>query len=327
LVNNDASDGNLTIITYFLGTTPQTCSISQTFRLIIRQLDLLFKLSFFEKSDNLAGLKSSELRAILVSQLTEINKNYSHKKIVIILDSIDQLLDSNDLDKIDWLMKQAPANTKIIFSVLSHPNYAGLMTKLRKHLDDEQNFLEIKQLNLNASLEMLKQSLFNCNRKLNESQLDVVSRVFQAAFDSQSLNPLLVKIVFNITKKWASGTEPSGEFAQLKNLDDCIKYLFTTLENKYGKLLISRIMFYMSIFKNGCISESELEDILSLDDQVLFTIFEYKISPIQRFPIGLWARIKYDLEEYLAFKQVDDTQVLSWYCFLEFFFRIIVFFF
>jgi len=50
-----------------------------------------------------------------------------------------------------------------------------------------------------------------------------------------------------------------------------------------------------------------------LDDQVLFTIFEYKISPIQRFPIGLWARIKYDLDDFLTYKQTDDTQVIVWY--------------
>ena len=50
-----------------------------------------------------------------------------------------------------------------------------------------------------------------------------------------------------------------------------------------------------------------------MDDQVLFTIFEYKISPIQRFPIGLWARIKYDLDDFLTHKQTDDTQVIVWY--------------
>jgi hypothetical protein len=35
----------------------------------------------------------------------------------------------------------------------------------------------------------------------------------------------------------------------------------------------------MSTFKNG-ISESELEDIISIDDDVLFEIFEYHVPPV-----------------------------------------------
>lgn len=46
-----------------------------------------------------------------------------------------------------------------------------------------------------------------------------------------------------------------------------------------GKILFSRCMFYMSTFKNG-ISESELEDILSIDDDVLYEIFEYHEPPV-----------------------------------------------
>jgi hypothetical protein len=51
------------------------------------------------------------------------------------------------------------------------------------------------------------------------------------------------------------------------------------LEKNHGKMLFSRTMIYMSSFKNG-ISESELEDILSIDDDVLYEIFEYHAPPV-----------------------------------------------
>lgn len=68
----------------------------------------------------------------------------------------------------------------------------------------------------------------------------------------------------------------------------------------------------MSSFKNG-ISESEIEDILSLDDDVLYDIFEFHAPPIRKLPIALWSRIKHDLKGYMVEKEIDDTRVIYWY--------------
>jgi hypothetical protein len=89
-------------------------------------------------------------------------------------------------------------------------------------------------------------------------------------------------------------------------------YLFEALEMLHGKLLFVRSVIYMSVFKNG-ISESELEDILSLDDDVLYDIFEFHAPPIRKLPVALWSRIKHDLKAYLVEKEIDDTRVIYWY--------------
>ena len=62
----------------------------------------------------------------------------------------------------------------------------------------------------------------------------------------------------------------------------------------------------MNIMENG-ISENELEDILSLDDDLLTQIFEFHSPPLRRFPIALWFRIKHVMKEYLVEKEIDDT--------------------
>jgi hypothetical protein len=84
------------------------------------------------------------------------------------------------------------------------------------------------------------------------------------------------------------------------------------MEKIHGKLLFSRAIIYMSSFKNG-ISEGEIEDILSLDDDVLYDIFEFHAPPIRRLPIALWSRIKNDLKEYMVEKEINDTRVIYWY--------------
>ena len=68
----------------------------------------------------------------------------------------------------------------------------------------------------------------------------------------------------------------------------------------------------MTIFEYG-VSESELEDILSIDDDLLSNVSESKIQRARRFPVSFWSRIKYDLDGFLTQHDFDDIQVISWY--------------
>ena len=71
-------------------------------------------------------------------------------------------------------------------------------------------------------------------------------------------------------------------------------------------------MFYFSIFNDG-ISENEIEDILSIDDDVLSDVFQHHEPTIRRFPGALWQRIKNDLKDYIFESKADDIRVLHWY--------------
>ncbi|RNA44126.1 NACHT and WD repeat domain-containing 2 [Brachionus plicatilis] len=63
----------------------------------------------------------------------------------------------------------------------------------------------------------------------------------------------------------------------------------------------------------GSISDSELDDILSLDDDVLYSVFQFHMPPVRRIPQILWLRIKNDLHEYIVEKEANDTKVIYWY--------------
>ena len=85
--------------------------------------------------------ESYQLREFFSDQLITFNLLHPNKKLVIIMDSIDQL-DPMDY-KLDWLFDNYPDNVKIIFSTL--PDHGDILAtfKLMSNMS-ENNFLSIK---------------------------------------------------------------------------------------------------------------------------------------------------------------------------------------
>jgi hypothetical protein len=254
-------------------------------------------------------LEHAELKDYLTSQLIFISRMYRDKKLVILLDSIDQL-NTSDYTIGSWMIMDLPSNVKMIYSTL--PGHGDILQQIRDAQlisdgIDNRGFLEVTSLNNTIVKTILEDWLNRTQRSLSESQWNVLETVFEKS----KLYPLYVKLIYDIVVKWTSYDEPSAEFKKLVNIDSTIKYLFTMLEAEHGRMLFRRTMCYMSTFKNG-ISESELEDILSIDDDVLFEIFEFHAPPVRRFPGVLWTRIKHDLSEYMVEKEIHDTRVIYW---------------
>jgi NACHT domain- and WD repeat-containing protein len=61
------------------------------------------------------------------------------------------------------------------------------------------------------------------------------------------------------------------------------------------------------------LSETEVEDLLSLDDVVLNDIYQYHLPPTRRIPPLLWTRLRADLPGYLADNDADGVVVINWY--------------
>jgi len=261
-----------------------------------------------------AKISADMLKDVLIDQFNFIEKYYPQKKLVIILDSIDQL---NTADySLNWLIDSFPTNVKMIYSVL--PTHGGILENLKEKLkkleillnvvETRDNFIEIKKLDINLSVLIIQDWLQKVNRKLSFQQWELVKNLFNTSI----LYPLYIRLIYDIVLKWPSFHEPDSRFFKCKDIDSTIQYLFIALEKEHGKLLFSRAITYMSSFRNG-ISESEIEDILSLDDDVLYDIFEFHSPPIRRLPSALWTRVKHDLSCYMVEKEVDDTRVIYWY--------------
>ncbi|CAF4737356.1 unnamed protein product, partial [Rotaria sp. Silwood1] len=299
------SNRSVSVILRFLGTTPQSSTMYKTLLSISQQICQLYNLSMDTYSDIL------QLRYQLETNL--FLKIPENEYLLIVIDSIDQL--ESDAYDCQWLPKLFPKNIKCIVSTL--PEHGGILSSLKSLIGYYR--LEIKQtqhlLILIPSFESSTvEIIYNDWLQLKQRSLSHEQRTFirQWMEEQTKIVPLLMKLMFDILCTWHSYDTIDNQLKTCRTVDDCIRYLFNHLQTKHNSVLFRRALCYMTACRSG-ISQNELEDVLSLDDDVLKSIFEHYIPPIQRLPGILWTRIRNDLDEYLTEKEIDDSSVIYWY--------------
>ena len=247
--------------------------------------------------------KSDAVNCLFEEILNE--KNTKDKRIVILLDSIDQLNESDH--NLTWMQYQLPSNVKIICSIID--THANILKKIKESLEfNKSNYMELSDMEKATAKSQMKRMLNKQKRNLQPSQWDVIDKCL-----NDKIYPLHVKLLSDICIVWRSTYQPDDAVLTCVTIKDTIKYLFKEHELHFGAIVFSRFVFYLTIFTNG-ISESELEDILSIDDDVLNEVFDKHEPPIRRFPNSILVRLRDSLKEYLTQKQVDaGTLVISWY--------------
>lgn len=159
-------------------------------------------------------------------------------------------------------------------------------------------------------------------------------RLVSNAISSCSL-PIFVKLVFAEICRWRSYTKPQDTHLAATVMDS-IMMLFERIEKQvkvlvinfghtlplsrltahsapqHGRILVFHALAYITAAKSG-LSESELEDLISLDDRVLDDVYQYHMPPVRRIPPLLWTRIRNDLPNYLSEREADGVSVMNWY--------------
>ncbi|CAB3255055.1 unnamed protein product [Arctia plantaginis] len=197
--------------------------------------------------------------------------------LLLFLDSVDQLTGiGTENNKVSWLPTRLPQHCKIIVTCASeeaNPEVSKEYNVLRQMIDSEENFLEVKALGEDLAMQVLKLWMASAARDLSNYQWRLVSN----AISSCSL-PIFVKLVFA----------------------------------EHGRLLVFHALAYITAARSG-LSETELEDLISLDDKVLDDVYQYHLPPVRRIPPLLWTRIRNDLPNYLSEREADGVSVMNWY--------------
>ncbi|CAB1324586.1 unnamed protein product [Coregonus sp. 'balchen'] len=162
--------------------------------------------------------------------------------LLLILDSLDQLSPATQGQKLHWLPKDIPPNVHL---VVSTDTGSPVLANLRRTVEVLGNFFEVEPLSCDQGREIMDAYMREAQRSLTPEQCEVVLRSFQL-----SGNPLHLKLLLDMARRWASYT-PVTDLALSSSAQEVM----------------------------GSLSEAELRDILSLDDNVLAEVYQYWLPP------------------------------------------------
>jgi NACHT domain- and WD repeat-containing protein len=169
--------------------------------------------------------------------------------------------------------------------------------------------LHVEQLSATKAEEILGNWLVAADKRLTDEQW---SQLLAMLNRCSSLLPLYLKLVYDIALLVRSYDTLDEQLLACTHTDELIVYLLSSLERVHGSRLVRHALCYMTVLKSG-ISDAEMEDLLSLDELVLYSIFQFHLPPVRRLPSVLWARIKCDLRGYIVEREADEVKVACWY--------------
>ena len=218
--------------------------------------------------------------------------------LIILLDSVDTLQDNHNLE---WLPIKIAVNVKLVVSCssTSQTNCTSFLDRCKDRVHN------LGQLNA-ADCERIFRSMISSSwRSVTYEQMSIVKDAFQCC----SL-PIFLSMAIEEAKRWHSYDKL--KFCNLgENVKENISKFFDRVDKDHGTLLASHFIGYLTAARLG-LSESELLDIMSLDDALLDHVMNGTETSIRRMPSYLMVRLLHDLDPFITEREVDGILVLSW---------------
>ena len=107
--------GEHVVVLRFLGTTPQSSNIYSTLKSVIEQICVAF--NYFLPKRHME--KMGDVRRCLWGLLERVGSQNPETRLVLILDSVDQLSETYGAHRMVWLPRVLPANVFLLVSMLS----------------------------------------------------------------------------------------------------------------------------------------------------------------------------------------------------------------
>ena len=290
--------GNGVIISRFIGTTEMSCAIRP---LLIGLLTQLAD-AYGQSKEKLDDKDTKVLNELLESRIKSFPT--TEKPLLLLIDSLDQIDSADGGRQLDWLPRELPGHLKIIVSTLPDVKY-GCLQRLKSMVRKSSCYIGIGNMCRQDMEGVLDKWLHNSKRTLTDEQ-----RLMLLAAFINCPTPLFLKLHFDQAQQWYSYDKISDSHLQ-SNVSEAIEALFRRLEVAHGAVLVKYALVYLTLTQHG-LAEEELEDLLSLSDEVLNDVYQYWEPPARRLPPLLWVRIKNELDEYLVSRNVDGMQVISW---------------
>lgn len=288
---------NTVVISRFCGTSPDSSSGRSLLLSLCQQLGLVY--GVHTEAETYKELVE-EFRSLLFLAPPD-------QHLAIYIDSLDQL-NNDDQARSDllWLPKDTlPSHVHLVVSTIPDEQYEAFPELKRRALPDS-NFVPVPQLATSETGDILDSWLRHDSRALTVPQK---AAVLNAAGPAPTA--LKLKVLYDVTLTWKSTDE-----AHMHNLHNDVPTIIAAvlqrLEHYHGHTFVTHCFGYLAASKSG-LTEQELLDVLSMDEEVLNEVLHYHDPPQRRLPPLVFHLLMYKLDGNLVERGADGLSVLAWY--------------
>jgi WD40 repeat protein len=295
------------VIVRFLGTTPASSNAIGLLSSLCRQLHAISANGPVPSSfDDIEKLKDYFEIAL---------KTWRAGRLTVFLDSLDQLDDTSGGRMLRWLPTHGLSpNVRLIVSTLPDEAapvdgkpFACLSILQKRFNSSPPDFVMAEVLPVHDVRSLLLHLLKVHQHKLSDDQLRVLEVAVK--FSPKMQTPLVLAILAVRFSEWPSyrdlppdNKNPDGSlFIDTSSVRALIGQEFKTLEEKHGIELVRAVLSFITLAKDG-VSETELSEMLSLDDDVLASVYEWWVPPVRTLPTNPLTMLLADLKPYLTFR-------------------------
>jgi hypothetical protein len=269
------------ILTHFIGISPDSADIRRTLQRLCRELKQRFDLK-----DEIP----SEYYRLQPAFSRFLELSAKAGKVVVIIDAVEQLADSDFARDVDWLPAELPESLKLIVSSVN----GEIREKLIEHPLAPPEIV-IPPLDDTEQEEFIRNTFANYGKSLDKAQLQLLLR------KKNSRNPLYLAGACEEMRISGVFERLSSEF---RSLPDSVESLFEQVldrvEKDQGKSLVKEALLLLACSRYGILESEMLELLAPIGDE--------------RLPYAIWAGFYRSLKFYLRPSGVaknSDSEMVS----------------
>lgn len=274
------------LIPRFIGITPKSKDKQQILRDICVQLNFVL-----QQNISLEEYDESHLTNYFYGLANRISKGQHN--LVIMLDGVNNLENSTSGDNpsmIDWFSVKLPPKVHLIISYRPHDNF--LFQKLEGKRNNVIDSMIIFPVWTTERIgDALTFTLAKHKRVIAKNKEKLLINHLQKA------SPFVLQNVLHMLTEWHVDYNFINNHFPLSN-EEIVHKQLDQLEFRFGHEIVEAVCRYITLSNFG-LSETELLDILSCNNDVILTIIRSCNSEVFRFPWFLWIHLKTELGTHL----------------------------
>ncbi|KAL5009468.1 hypothetical protein ScPMuIL_011773 [Solemya velum] len=226
----------------------------------------------------------------MIQKAWEFAKDDGFKKIVILIDALNQMDDESDAHSLIWLPRVLPAGVRIIVSTLE----GKCLNSLREHPVGNLEIV-VEPLGLGIRKMIAKSILEDYSKKLDEEQMEILVNKEDAG------RPLWLTVACEELRVF-------GEFRKLTqktrdlpdDLPGLLKVVMQRIVNEYGKDLVMSTLCLIETSRFG-LTEPELLELLAIHPPLPTNGMAHSIVMAEntKLPMAQWALVYLGLKKFL----------------------------